>query len=292
MKPIIPVYDIAAISEFKKEDIFVSRFAPYSNTHQHLHYPHRHSFFHILLFTKGSGKHTIDFCSFRVQPFQIYFMIPGQVHSWNFEGDVDGYVINFSNQFFQSFLLKPDYIEAFPFFCGVVEQSVIQISSQYHKPIEDIFEEILHEANENKKYGSDLVKVLLLKIFILISRFTDEKVESRSSSYNYTLLKNFQQLLEKNFLKLRLPKEYAELLYITPHHLNALCNDLLGISTGEVIRNRVLLEAKRLLINLDLPVSEIAFLLNFNDNSYFSKFFKKYSGITPEEFRKSAMEHS
>ncbi|PTS97440.1 AraC family transcriptional regulator, partial [Pedobacter sp. HMWF019] len=73
---------------------------------------------------------------------------------------------------------------------------------------------------------------------------------------------------------------------ITPNHLNALCNDLLGKSAGEIIRERVILEAKRLLINLDLSVAEIAERLNFSDQSYFIKFFKKYEEITPEKFRK------
>jgi AraC-like DNA-binding protein len=56
---------------------------------------------------------------------------------------------------------------------------------------------------------------------------------------------------------------------------------------GDVIRNRVILEAKRLLVNLDLSITEISYRLNFNDNSYFTKFFKKYVGSTPEEFRKN-----
>ncbi|MBC7552760.1 MAG: AraC family transcriptional regulator, partial [Taibaiella sp.] len=86
---------------------------------------------------------------------------------------------------------------------------------------------------------------------------------------------------------LRLPKEYAAQLFITPNHLNAVCHQLLGKAAGEVIRDRVLLEIKRLLVNVDITVSGIAAQLNFPDNSYFSKFFKKYEGSTPEDFRKT-----
>jgi AraC-like DNA-binding protein len=67
---------------------------------------------------------------------------------------------------------------------------------------------------------------------------------------------------------------------------------MLGISAGELIRDRILLEAKRLLINLDLTISEIAYQLNFSDNSYFTKFFKKYTGQKPDEFRKSNIKQS
>jgi AraC family transcriptional regulator, transcriptional activator of pobA len=84
---------------------------------------------------------------------------------------------------------------------------------------------------------------------------------------------------------LKLPREYAELLHITPNHLNAICNEILGKPAGEVIRDRIVLEAKRLMINQELSIAQIGYKLNFSDNSYFSKFFKKYAGMTAEDFR-------
>jgi AraC-like DNA-binding protein len=78
-------------------------------------------------------------------------------------------------------------------------------------------------------------------------------------------------------------------LYITPNHLNALSKEQLGISAGELIRNRIILEAKRLLAIKDYSIAEIAYELSFADNSYFTKFFKKIEGVTPEEFRKNTI---
>ncbi|WP_207420674.1 helix-turn-helix domain-containing protein [Desertivirga brevis] len=289
MRNEIPIYDISSLAGFRKEDIMVSKFGPYSKTHQHLHYPHRHSFYHVVLFTEGAGAHSIDFESFEVRPWQIYFMIPGQVHSWSFAGPVDGYVVNFSSTYFQSFLLLTEYLQRFSFFNGVVKDSVLQVPEDCQSAIKGIFEELLITGTQNKRFSDDYIKVLLLKLFIMLSDLLVEKSEEYVSSYNYTLLRNFQQLIERNYTLIRLPKEYAELLYITPNHLNALCNDLLGMAAGEVIRNRVILEAKRLLVNLELSITEISTQLNFNDNSYFTKFFKKYVGVTPEEFRKKTL---
>ena len=104
------------------------------------------------------------------------------------------------------------------------------------------------------------------------------------------MLRTFLNLIEKNVSILKFPKDYAELLHVTPNHLNARCKELLGKSAGEVNRDRLLLEAKRLMVNVDLSISEIAYELNFRDNSYFSKFFKKHAGRTPEEFRIHAQE--
>jgi len=291
MQNTFPVYDICKLSDFQQEDLLISRFAAYLQKHKDLYFPHKHTFYHLVLFTKGAGTHAIDFKTFDVTPNQIYFMIPGQVHSWNFEGEVDGYVIHFSSSFFESFLLKNEYLDQFPFFSGVIEDAVIQIDPSIQQKIIGLFEDIIIESEITDRMSLDLIRSLLLQVFILLSRTTTGQKEKQALPYNYTLLKTFQKLIEKNFATLKLPRDYAELMYITPNHLNALCNDLLGISAGEVIRNRVLLEAKRLLINLDLTIAEIGYQLNFNDNSYFTKFFKKYAGSTPEEFRKITLNH-
>ncbi|WP_276347253.1 helix-turn-helix transcriptional regulator [Daejeonella sp. JGW-45] len=283
----IPVYDISSVSEFRKDRIQVSRFSPYFEAHNHLRHAHRHNFYHVLLFTQGRGTHSIDFETFAIRPYQIYFMAPGQVHSWDLDGFVDGYIINFSAEVFQSFLLKPDFIDSFRFFRGNVSDSVIDIPISLQSKIESFFEDMLLESACDDHFGLTMVKVLAINVFVLVARLFPSLPKDDTSSYNYTLLKNFQKLISINYRTLKFPKEYAELLYITPNHLNALCNDLLGLSAGEVIRNRIFLEARRLLINPDLSVSEIAHLLNFTDNSYFTKAFKKHVGQTPEEFKKA-----
>ncbi|UTA70075.1 AraC family transcriptional regulator [Emticicia sp. 21SJ11W-3] len=282
----IPIVDICNLTDFREDDILVSRFADYLKAHHNLCSAHRHTFYHLLLFTKGGGSHTIDFSNFPVIPYQIYFMVPGQVHSWSFEGEVDGYVINFSTSFFQSFLLRPDYLESFSFFNGIAEDGVIQLQDEIKDTIIHIFEETIRQLQQNNTISRDLVRVLLLQAFIEIEKHTQVYKLPGVPAFNYTLLKNFQKLVEKQYISLKRPMDYAGLLYITPNHLNALCKEHLGITAGEVIRNRILLEAKRMLVNQNQSISEISYALNFSDNSYFTKFFKKYEGITPEEFRK------
>jgi len=286
VKDRFPVYDIGHIAEFKQDDILISQFLPYLKIHKNLQQAHKHTFYHLVFFTEGSGSQTIDFQKFEVKPYQIYFMVPGQVHHWAFEGKVDGYVVNFSPKFFQSFLLKPDYLEQFPFFSGNANEAVINVEEDLRIKLIGLFEDLLSENVENQRAALDMVRLLLLELFILIGRTVITPQLKQVNPYNLTLLKSFRNLIETNYINNRLPKDYAELLYITPNHLNALCNDLLGIPAGEVIRNRVVLEAKRLLVNPQLGITEVANHLNFADNSYFTKFFKKQAGITPEEFRK------
>ena len=102
----LPVYAICKIKgeERNLDEFIISRFDQYLSQRNYLLQPHGHSFYHLVFFTKGAGKQAIDFTSYLVKPGQIYFMNPGQVHNWQFAGEVDGYIVNFSESFFDSFL--------------------------------------------------------------------------------------------------------------------------------------------------------------------------------------------
>ncbi len=281
----IPVYDIKNFTSYKDNGIYAHRFGSYAKHNQHLHKAHKHNFYHLVFFTKGRGKQQIDFKTFEIVPNQIYFMSPGQVHHWKFEEEPDGYLVNFSTNFFSNFLIKQDYLNKFNFFSGSLEDQVINLDRSTSDKITFLFEEILKQGEQTLESNDDFVRILLLLILTEVSR-SSATLKVSDNLFNNTILNNYRKLIEENYKELRLPKDYAALLYITPNHLNALCNDFLGTSAGTLIRERILLEAKRLLINLDLRVAEIAEKLNFEDQSYFVKFFKKYEGTTPDKFRK------
>lgn len=284
----IPVYDICSLGDAasNNHEFLADHFSAYLDKYYPtLHFPHRHSFYHLVLFTAGKGSHTIDFTRFAIKPGQVYFMIPGQVHSWDFKGKMEGYIINFSDNFFKSFLLDQHYLDRFGFLSGVSEEGVCQLPADTQQSLSRLFEQIISYALHLRE-NTDLIRVLLLQIFITIENLNQIQDSRSAPRQKQVLLRNFRRLIDFHYRSLRLPKEYADLLYITPNHLNALCQDLLGKTAGELIRDRVLLEAKRLLTNAKMTVTEIAYDLNFEDNSYFNRFFKKYTGVTPDEFRK------
>jgi len=290
MKKQIPVYDICKLNQgdgWASNDILAERLSVYMLKHYtHLHTPHRHSFFHFIVFTKGKGTHTIDFTTYPVKPFQAYFMIPGQVHGWQFDTIPEGYIVNFSENFFRSLLLNPDYLSRFDFFSGVSDDGVLMLPAAIQQPCIELLESIIHDVNENKQI-TDLVRTRLLQFFLLIDQALERPGQKNIPQQKQALLQSFRRLIGSNYKTLRLPKEYADLLYVTPNHLNALCQDLTGKTAGELIRDRIILEAKRLLTNAGMTSAEIAYELSFQDNSYFNRFFKKYTGTTPDVFRKS-----
>lgn len=213
-------------------------------------------------------------------------MSPGQVHTWNFSSQADGYVINFSAHFFHSFLRDANYLEQFPFFRGAADQSVINLSPTIAQQVSIAFELVIAEVNTNNHYTQDMICALLTRIFITVARETSGATD-KAPNPNHTQLANFKKLVNLHFAEKKLPKEYAELLHITPGQLNNICNELLGKPAGDIIKDRIMLEAKRMLVNAGITIAEIAWQLGFSDNSYFSKYFKKNTGATPDEFRRS-----
>lgn len=287
-KKLFPTYDICNLNtEKNSNELFsIDRFRGYVDSNPHLQEVHSHNYYHLVYFTEGSGEHLIDFEKFEAKSGTMYFMKPGQVHQWYFKEKYDGFVVNFFDNFFDWIGINSSILQKFRFLQSIlVKDHVVEISQDLQGKIASYFEEMINENQQNNQFSNLKIGFYLMSLFIDIERSL-ESVKIKTSDYQSVLLNNFQELIDQNFKNKKLPKEYAELLYITPNHLNALCKDILGNSAGELIRSRVVLEAKRLLVNKEISVTEIAYLLNFQDASYFVKFFKKYTEFTPEQFRK------
>jgi AraC-like DNA-binding protein len=98
-------------------------------------------------------------------------------------------------------------------------------------------------------------------------------------------IKNLEQLLEKKFKEEKSAAFYASALHISLKHLNRICNEILKKTTTEVIVDRIILEAKRMLLDKNWTVNEIATELGYEDYSYFTRLFKKHVAMTPTAFR-------
>ena len=291
-KQALPTYSICAIADtpVTKNDFMTDRFGHYLEAHKDLFFPHKHSFYHLVYFTEVSGSHSIDFINFPAEPGQIYFMTPGQVHAWHFKKKAEGFIINFSDNYIHSLLMNARYLDQFSFFSGNAAEQVVQIPARERKVVEQLFESILKEDQTGGELKDDMIRTAMIQLFIQVNRLVTPKEKAPAASYNSVLLKNFQKLIELHFREKKLTRDYAAMLFVTPNHLNALSKHVTGKPAGELIRDRIVLEAKRLLVNAGMSIAELATELGFEDNSYFTKFFRKYTGQTPESFRKSILE--
>jgi AraC-like DNA-binding protein len=112
-----------------------------------------------------------------------------------------------------------------------------------------------------------------------------EKIDKRFYNTQNITFKNFLAILEENFRRPEGVDFYAEKLFMTARNLNLICHNILQRSVSEIIETRKLIEAKNLLITTNKTISEIGFVLGYNEKAYFTTVFKKKSGQTPSEFR-------
>lgn len=244
---------------------------------------HRHDYYHILFITNGLGQHTIDFETYEIKPDTIFFVSPGQVHSLEVNRDIDGYVITFNSDFYllnNSVQKLLDY----PFFHSLSNTPVIYLSDEAVKiryAVDDIYEE-----HKSSKKGRENMLRALLEVFLLrASRLYNHPLASQTPKHLAYQLRKLEALIDTHFKNYKMLDDYAGMMFISSKHLNSLCKKGLNKTVTNLIHERTLLEAKRMLLFTNNSIAEIAFDLGFTNKSYFMKFFKKHTTLTANEYR-------
>ncbi|MFH7005580.1 helix-turn-helix domain-containing protein [Flavobacterium bizetiae] len=244
--------------------------------------PHKHDFYMVFFVEKGSGVHNVDFTQYTVNDYQVYFIRAGQVHNWSLDVDTSGFQLMLAADVITIF----SNLGSFPFF----EQSVPSCLSLDKKQFEE-FKIHLHEIELVLSDNDVLIKeILLLRLHLMLKLLQKEYLnqfpEHDSSTKPEKIIKGFNMLIDDHFNEESSVNFYADKLNITANYLNILSQKYLKMPASDVIKQRTILEAKRLLTSTDLSIKEIGYQLGFNDNTYFSKVFKKYTGKTPGDFKK------
>lgn len=250
-------------------------------------FPHRHNYYMILFATEGSGSQLIDFKSYPIKAGMVFLLYPGMIHAWEKDKGLKGYLLFFTPEFF-TLRFNDNNLLQFPFFNSSYSLPYVQFPSKGSNEIKFLFDNMLKEYKKNDENMVSSLRSYLNILLIQSTRIykSDKLVDSEEQQQVKLLIRNFENLIDTHFTKKKLVKEYAKLLHLTPNYLNIICKENLDKSAGEMIRDRIMLEAKRMLTHEDLTVGEIGYELNFKDNAYFSRFFKKYEGLSPDKFRK------
>ncbi len=252
--------------------------------------PHRHNYFEIFHFTKGGGDHMLDFAHREIKDHSLHFVAPGQVHMLRRDKSAKGYVLIFSSGFFHLHAAKTNMLNEYPAF-NKTAVPVLSSAKDLSNELQKIAAEIESEYNSVHPYR-DQVLFSYLNIFLLKCRpfFVAGKEYASADNASQFLVRKFHQLIDENFHTMHKVKLYADRLSITPNHLNDISKKTTGKTALELIQDRITLEAKRYLLHSDYNSKQIAFELNFNDPSYFSRFFKQQTKLSPESYRKFVRE--
>jgi AraC-like DNA-binding protein len=254
--------------------------------------PHRHEYYEMIFFEHSGGLHEIDFLTFPVEECSIHLVSPGQVHLLKRESHVKGFVLAFTEDFF----LDPAVPESV-----AMHRSLFQTlnAEPCLKPaLKNEFDECMdyvHRLKNEFESGNEgrlaalqsWLKLLLITCKRIHTRYAGKSAGSVHSS---EITQRFKVLLEKEFRSLKRVAEYADALAISPGHLSETVQKDTGKTAGEWIHQRIILEAKRLLFHSQHNVKEIAAELNYDDPSYFSKYFRNHTGLTPEQYRNDIRE--
>ncbi len=271
---LIPLHDTKEPGEvFEVEEL------TYDNTYDTSEY-HKHAYFEFFFFTKGGGSHSIDFKPYEIENNTIHFVFPNQVHQVVDDPNTRGKVLILSRGYFVD---KSLYISLLKHFylhpsLSLQEDAFIKM----YNLIQVIEEEYQAKATYSKEIAKNYIDVLFR---MLMREQGNQHPQFNHQETDFHLFVEFLQLMEENYSKQMPVSFYSTKLGLSDRKLNAICKSINNATCSTLLSNRLILEAKKLLINSEYSIKEILYSLNYNDPAYFHKFFKSKTGKTPGQFR-------
>lgn len=251
--------------------------------------PHVHSFYEILWFQEGEGRHTVDFIDYDVKPGTIFFFSPGQIHHFDRKHGYKGVAIKMCTDFMKD--------------AGVVQSNLFLKYNAFHTydttpyyviddataaMLQSLVDEMESEAQCGGQFGNiDILKSLLCIFLAKVQRhgLQESEVVLNTFKSGHQLFIQFRRLVEQEYATLHTVQEYADRLNVAVRTLNKCVNECSRKSPLAFINDRIILEAKRMVRYTSMMIKEIAYELGYDDPSYFVKFFKRQTGSLPSDFR-------
>ena len=272
--------------DYSKLHFEVNEVNPYvEKNFDHAIKAHRHSFYQILWFT-SSGRHYVDYEIVDHPENTLFFLKKGQVHYFCPNSLNKGYLFHFNDSFINKYDSdaenKLNYVLFTELGNAFVNPSVDELVK--FEQLTSLIKDELH----NKSYNYiQQIYFLFQSILTLIERIKrrQHSVE-HSTDIDYGITIQFKQLIHEHIHEFLGIEQFGELLGISSKKLTSVTKKHLHNTPANIVHSRKILEAKRLLSNHKLTIQEVAYDLGFDQATYFTKYFKKHTGINPKEFQK------
>ena len=247
-------------------------------------YPHRPSYYMLIYIWKAIGELTIDNERVLLDEPKVVCVRPNAVFSLRIVNQASGYIVCFSDSFF-SLRYNNNVLYRFQFLVQHTA-AVCKVSDEKVETWNYFLHQVIEEFTAEMESSEDLLRSFLNILLHQLDRSFYRLSGKDDRSIKQAKMIQFEQLVEQYYSLHRNPSFYSEQLHITTNYLNKLCHEYHHTTSGNLIRARSIKEAQRLLHHTQLSVAEIAYELGFESASYFNTFYKKLSGLTPENFRK------
>ena len=287
------------ISPPKWPDFDIRTFEENMKTVRHQMSPFKHEFYAIALKLDGSGYAKTGNYSTKDLKATVFFNSPYQILQWDIAPDWNGYYIIFSEDFYQLGQPKKQISTDFPFL--LVDNTMpIELSEEETTLFIGTFADMLKEHERNDHSSKTICHLNTSILLHKVARLFDQKVPSQQQTLvhrnnDLAFVSRFRTLVETSFY----PNQgfengephkvqfYADRLHLHPNHLNAVVKRIASQSASEIIYKHMVALAKSQLQSTEKSIKEIAFDLYYNYPNHFANFFKKRTGLTPNQFRKN-----
>jgi len=246
--------------------------------------PYILSFYELIFIIQGKGTFLLDDVIIPYQKGTIMFLPPNRRREWIAENQTDAYVVLFEGEFIERFFNDNLFVYRFHYFHNYNTPFYLKTEenefSSYLKKVIEIKNEIGNLINDS----DHLLRSILYYLLIILNRRYVEQHQIKGELFENIEVLKFIRLLDKNYKENHLVSDYTQMLGISKTYLNKKLKSF-GKSASDLIKARILIEAKKELIYTDLTISEIAYNLYFSEPANFIRFFKKQTSITPNQFR-------
>ncbi|SFW55555.1 helix-turn-helix domain-containing protein [Chitinophaga sancti] len=236
---------------------------------------HRHNYYMLFVLIDGVSAHMIDMEQVTLNAGEMGLIVPGQVHLALPEQTGTGWGIAFTADFLPLISLP------------MTLQGPVRLPGDELESVNQLICLMQKEYNDKKTQAIPLLQHYLSVLLLILQRNNTE-----APAGNKSLLIRYRELVAAHYLEWTKPAQYAEALHISVDYLNEVVRQHSGQTASSLITERRVLEAKRLLLHAEESVKEIAWHLQFNEVSYFNRFFKQHTGYTPAAFRESVRDKS
>ena len=250
--------------------------------------PIRIDHFIVILFTEGAGHIRLNLTDHFTQKNGLLIVSPNVIHEFVEETDSAFIGMGFIPEFFSHIGLNKKHADTFTFFSSQNNPYFI-LTDQQAATLSRIM--LLLYEKDHAETDHPFIEEIIHHTFSLFMFELAAIVREHRGNNNFKLTRkedimmSFLKVLPAHFKEERSVQFYANLLFITPKHLTKTVKELTNKTCGEFIDDMVIIEAKVLLNDLALSVANVAEHLHFSDQFFFSKFFKRHTGLTPTEFR-------
>lgn len=270
---------------YGSSQLYVGRFETGVERWPERYQSHRHAFYEVFWFNTGSVELFHDFASYCIGSHTLVFIAPGQIHTWKDPQGISGVVICFFEEAMALRVGQGGLLHDFPFFSAYEGLPCLQMASKA-KQLNGLFGAALDAFYQIGAKREELVLAYLTAVLIEALRvYGASPVRRQPLSAADRLTRNFRLLVNEHYLERKRVQDYADMLGVTVNHLVQSIRKSTGATPRHILQDRLMLEAKRLLVHTEYTVAEIAAILSFSDPSVFGRWFKAQEGMSPGQFR-------